>query len=264
MPEGDSLRRAAAAMAPVLEGRVVTGLWFRKLRGHRPRVGDTVHSVEAVGKYLLIRFDRDLVLHTHLGMSGSWRTAPPEAPVPNTPKLRVVIATAAGQAWCFAAPTVETHVLGARDAPTDRLGPDLSDDDVDLQQIVGRSRAGRTASATLAELLLDQQVAAGVGNVFKSEALFVARLHPFTPVGDVDDATLAGLWGIAHEMLVTNRDRPFRKTTGAMSPDRTFVYDRFRKPCRRCSDSILFSPAGERTSRSTYWCPRCQPVLGRP
>mgnify|MGYP000467878785 CR=1 FL=1 len=74
MPEGDTLRRAAEVLTPVLECQVVTDLWFRKLRGYRPRVGDTIHSVEAVCKYLLIEFDRKLVLHTHLGMSRSWRT----------------------------------------------------------------------------------------------------------------------------------------------------------------------------------------------
>ena len=76
MPEGDTLRRAAEVLTPVLEGQIVTDLWFKKLRGYRPRVGDTIHSVEAVGKYLLLEFDRKLVLHTHLGMTGSWRVAP--------------------------------------------------------------------------------------------------------------------------------------------------------------------------------------------
>ena len=76
MPEGDTLRRAAEALTPVLEGQIVTDLWFKKLRGYRPRVGETIQSVDAVGKYLLIEFDRKLVLHTHLGMTGSWRVAP--------------------------------------------------------------------------------------------------------------------------------------------------------------------------------------------
>ena len=259
MPEGDTLRRAAEVLTPVLEGHVVTDLWFKKLRGYRPRVGDTIQSVDAVGKYLLIEFDRKLVLHTHLGMSGSWRATTLDKPVPKTPKLRVVIETAAGRALCFAAPDISTHLSGSGTAPADRLGPDLSDDDVDLAVVVARSRERASETTTLAELLLDQQVAAGVGNVFKSEALFVGGWYPFTLVADLSDEQLTKLWSIAHRQLVANRGAPFRKTTGPGSPDRTHVYGRHRFACRRCDNSVSFSAAGERTARSTYWCPTCQP-----
>ncbi len=259
MPEGDTLRRAAEVLTPILEGHVVTDLWFKKLRGYRPRVGDTIHSVDAVGKYLLIEFDRNLVLHTHLGMSGSWRAAPLTTAVPATPKLRIVIETGAGRALCFAAPDISTHISGAGTAPADRIGPDLSNDDVDLDVVVARSRDRSADTTTLADLLLDQRVAAGVGNVFKSEALFVAGLHPFTRVADVTDAQLSKLWSIAHRQLVANRATPYRSTTGPGNPDRTHVYGRHRLACRRCDNSVSFSPAGERTPRSTYWCPTCQP-----
>ncbi len=259
MPEGDTLRRAAEVLTPVLEGQVVTDLWFKKLRGYRPRVGDTIHSVEAVGKYLLIEFDRKLVLHTHLGMSGTWRTSTLDRPTPRSPKLRIVIETAAGRALCFAAPDISTHISGSGTAPADRIGPDLSNDDVDLDVVVARSRGRATETTTVAELLLDQQVAAGVGNVFKSEALFVAGLHPFTLVSDLTDEQLAKLWSIAHRQLVANRAKPYRSTTGPGNPDRTHVYGRHRFACRRCDNAVSFSAAGERTERSSYWCPTCQP-----
>lgn len=258
MPEGDTLRRAAEVLTPVLEGQVVTDLWFKKLRGYRPRVGDTIHSVDAVGKYLLIEFDRKLVLHTHLGMTGSWRTSSLHRAVPQSPKLRIVIETAAGRALCFAAPDISTHISGLGTAPADRLGPDLSNDDVDLDDVVARSRARAGDATTLAELLLDQQVAAGVGNVFKCEALFVAGLHPFTLVSDMSDEQLAKLWSIAHRQLVANRGTPYRSTTGPGNPDRTHVYGRHHFACRRCDNAVAFSGAGERTARSSYWCPSCQ------
>jgi len=274
VPEGDTLRRAAEVLSPVLDGRVVTDLWFRKLRGHRPRAGDRITGVDAVGKYLLIEFRREradgparpaLVLHTHLGMAGSWRATSLEAAIPATPKLRIVIATDAGRALCFSAPDISTHLAGSGTAPADSIGPDLSDDDVDLRDIVRRSRAATAAHAerTVAELLLDQTVAAGVGNVFKSEALFVAGVHPFTRVDDLDDGQLAALWSIAHRQLVANRARPFRVTTGATDRGRTYVYARHRFGCRRCDNAIAFSPAGVRTARSTYWCPTCQPERAR-
>jgi endonuclease-8 len=260
MPEGDTLRRAAEVLTPVLEGQTVTDLWFKKLRGYRPRVGDTIHSVDAVGKYLLIEFDRKLVLHTHLGMTGSWRAAPLDRARPRDPKLRILIETPAGRALCFAAPDISTHISGSGTAPADRLGPDLSNDDVDLDDVVARSRTRASQATTLAELLLDQQVAAGVGNVFKSEALFVAGMYPFTLVSDLTDAQLAKLWSIAHRQLVANRDKPYRSTTRPGSSDRTHVYGRRHFACLRCDNAVEFSAAGERTARSTYWCPSCQPA----
>ncbi|MGH1492170.1 MAG: DNA-formamidopyrimidine glycosylase family protein [Acidimicrobiales bacterium] len=265
MPEGDTLRRAEALLSPVLDGRVVTDIWFRKLRGHRPRVGQTVERVNAVGKHLLIDFDRRLTLRTHLGMSGSWRTTPPGTSAPRSPRLRIVISTDAGTALCFAAPTIDTFIRGGDSSPIDHLGPDLSDDDVDFDVVVKRTREFADQSL-LAEALLDQRVASGVGNVFKSEVAFLAGVHPFTPVANLSDEALARIWRIANQQLTGNRDRSSRKTTGRGVSGRNYVYDRFRYACRRCSDSVLFSPAGRVTERSTYWCPRCQPgsELGGP
>ncbi|CAN5484810.1 Fpg/Nei family DNA glycosylase [soil metagenome] len=262
MPEGDTLRRAAEALTPVLEGRIVTDLWFKKLRGYRPRIGDRIHRVDAVGKYLLIEFDRRLVLHTHLGMSGRWRATTLDAAVPRDPRLRVIIETDAGRALCFAAPEIATHISGSGTAPTDQLGPDLSDDDADRDEALRRSRARAEGQPglTVAELLLDQTVAAGVGNVFKSEALYVAGVHPFTLVADAGDDLLRKVWSVAHRQLVANRGRAYRSTTGTSDVGRTYVYGRHRFGCRRCDNAIMFSPAGERTARSTYWCPTCQPA----
>lgn len=107
MPEGDTLRRAEALLSPVLDGLTLTSAWFRKLRGHRPRPGQRIESVNAVGKHLLINFDRRLTLRTHLGMSGSWRTNAPGTPPPASSRLRIVLETAAGSALCFAAPTID-------------------------------------------------------------------------------------------------------------------------------------------------------------
>ncbi len=244
-------------MAPVLEGQVVADIWFRKIRGHRPRAGQQIERVDAVGKHLLIDFDRKLTLRTHLGMSGSWRVAGPDA-APRDPRLRVRIETALGTALCFGAPTIDTFIRDTGTSPVAHLGPDLSDDGADIDEVVTRTRA-LASGRLLADALLDQRIAAGVGNVFKSEVAFLSRVHPFTNVDDLGDEKLTRVWGIAHEQLVANRDRASRKTTSSAIGDRNYVYGRFRKPCRRCSDSVLYSAAGEKTERSTYWCPRCQP-----
>ena len=117
MPEGDSLRRAETLLAPVLEGEIVTDIWFRKLRGHRPRKGQRIERVDAVGKHLLIEFDRKLTLRTHLGMSGSWRIQPTSSATPSNPRLRVLIETGRGTALCFAAPTIDTFVRDGMSTP---------------------------------------------------------------------------------------------------------------------------------------------------
>lgn len=259
MPEGDTLRRAAETLTPVLEGRRLDDVWFRRLRGHRPRPGDIVTAVEAVGKYLVISFDRGLALHTHLGMAGSWRTSTLGASIPRDPRLRIVLTTDAGRALCFAAPSISTHVIGRDVTPLDRLGPDLSDDDTDLAEVLRRSRL-LASGTTAAEMLLDQKVGAGVGNVFKSEALFVAGIHPFRTVQELSDDELERVWSVAHRQLVVNRSTPYRSTTGPGRDGRTHVYGRHRFGCRRCDNAVSFSAAGERTQRSTYWCPTCQPT----
>ncbi len=271
MPEGDTLRAAEASVAPVLEGRPLTEVWFRKIRGHPLRVGDVVSRVEAIGKYLTIEVSRGLVLDTHLGMSGSWRAfevGPSGAAEPwrRNPKLRVLLGTEAGYALCFAAPTIETHVVAANTSPVHRLGPDLARPRADVDEIVQRTRElGPTL--VLAEALLDQQIAAGVGNVYKSEALFVAGLHPFTAVSETDDDELRSVWSIAKQLLIGNvtdfgtseRTTGHRRVTTARgTAGTTYVYGRHRLGCRVCDNAILFSPAGQRTARSTYWCAGCQ------
>ena len=263
MPEGDSLRRAELLLTPLLEGQVVDSAWFRMLRGHRPRPGMRIERVDAVGKHLLIEFDHNLTLHTHLGMTGSWRTLPAGQTPRNDPRLRVVLTVAGGSALCYAAPTIETFVRDGSPTPIDHLGPDLSDDDPDLDEVLRRIAATTLnpvpADRVLADVLLDQRIAAGVGNVFKSEARFVAQLHPFTRIGGIGDDDRRRLWTIAHQQLVANRDKPYRSTTAVGDMQRTYVYGRHRLGCRRCDNAIQYAAAGEGSTRSTYWCPSCQP-----
>ncbi len=163
-------------------------------------------------------------------------------------------------ALCFAAPTVRTYLRDDPRASLVGLGPDLSDPSPDLDLAVERIDAWSDADRAVADVLLDQRVAAGVGNVFKSEALFVAGLHPRTPIGQLDPATRRRVWEIAHRLLRANA-RPGRRRTTPGGGD-LFVYGRARLGCRRCDDAIRHEPAGPTTtSRSTYWCPTCQPEV---
>lgn len=279
MPEGDTIHLVRQRVAPILEGRTLDRFWAGKLRGHRPRAGQRIEAVRVHGKHLLIDFDRDLTLQVHLGMAGRWSVSPGAVDDDETfaryrrnPRLRLYLATTAGIAMCYAAPTIQTF-LRSEDpghlTPLSNLGPDLCVADELAAPVVAeavrRLRARLPGSDLVADALLDQEVAAGIGNVYKSEVLFRHRVWPFTPVGQLDDERLTALFSSASRLLWRNSRRPGpRRTTTSPTPgdaqrvDNAFVYERYRAPCRRCQTPIERSYEG-RFGRSTYWCPRCQP-----
>ncbi len=281
MPEGDTLEIARQRIAPVLDGQVVRRFWARKLRGHRPRPGQRIEQVRVHGKHLLVDFDRNLTLQVHLGMAGSWSVRPPDADLTRTlrhPQLRVHLGTDRGHALCFSSPTVQTFLRSAELTPVSNLGPDLlvppEESDRVAAEAARRARTGTSGTTLIVDALLDQGLAAGIGNVYRSEVLFLEGVWPFTPVSSIGDRTLESLYRRASRSLWENsrarpvgdagrrRHRP-RTTTPHLHgplvrPDRHFVYERHRSPCLRCGTPIRRSYRGT-TGRSTYWCPRCQP-----
>lgn len=220
--------------------------------GQRPRVGSSVTAVDAVGKHLLIEFDDGIVLHTHLRMTGSWHLYERGQRWAKPPHLaRVVIRTATHEAVCFSAPVVRTTV-GRSDA-VDHLGPDLCRVDADLDEVLARMDRVPDPATTIAEVLLDQRVAAGVGNVYKSEVLWAERLDPKTPLGHVPVELRRRLIETAARLLRANLSTVRRTTV----PGGLAVYRRVRRPCHRCGTPVRMARWGEQ-ARSTYWCPRCQ------
>lgn len=259
MPEGDTLYAAQVRLAPLLTGQTVREFWARKLRGYVPRAGQRIEAVRAVGKHLLIDFDRDLTLQTHLGMSGSWRTADAAglARARRSPTLRVVIAVDEGAALCFAAPTITTYVRTHGDTPVAHLGPNLTDATVDLDEILARVDAFHDDRSLLVDVLLDQRVAAGIGNVFKSEVLHHRRLPPAARMGDLSVAERRDLFAAAHRLMQANIAHPLTRRSTTIDGG-YFVYGRARLPCRRCDTPVRMIHNGL-PARSTYWCPTCQP-----
>lgn len=275
MPEGDTLFRAARAMHRALAGAPVVR--FESGYAHvanvdreTPIAGRIVESVSAAGKHVLVRFSGDLVLRTHMRMNGSWHLyRPGERWRRPRSAMRVLIETPAFVAVGFDVPVAE--LVGARAlarGPVGKLGPDLLAEEFDAAEAARRIRV--RPDATMAEALLDQRAVAGAGNVFKSEVLFLARVHPFTRVSAVADATLEDALAIARRLLRSNvrDDSPaaivtytgFRRTTGRSDPGaRLWVYGRAGKPCRRCGTAIEYRKIGP-DERSSYWCPRCQPA----
>lgn len=255
MPEGDTIHRVANRLRPALEGRELVRFEARRLTGDRPEVGSVIEAVEAVGKNLLIRFPRRLVLHTHMKMTGSWHLHRPNERWHKPAHLaRAVVEVADWVAVCFAAPTVQTwRDIDGRPNPLSHLGPDLCLPDVDIDLVVQRMAGIAEPSTTIAEVLLDQRVAAGIGNVYKSEALWACGVSPFEPVERVPAGTRHELYRVAGRQLRSNLTTTSRTTV----PGGLAVYDRRGRPCRRCSTSIRMRRHGEQ-GRSTYWCPACQ------
>src|SRR4051794_6236665 len=230
-----------------------------------PAPGSVIERVESRGKHLEIGWDDGCVLHTHMRMSGSWHLyRPGEHWRKSSKQMRVVIEVPGWQAVCFSAPVVETYRAGAlrRHPVAGSLGPDLCKQDADIAECVARMARYCDREMTAAEALLDQRVACGVGNVYKSEVLWASELDPFTPVGALDNEQRTKIIEIAATMLRANLDTPMRVTSTG-SPEGLAVYGRFGKPCLRCSTPIEVRKHGEQ-ARVTYWCPTCQLYLPLP
>lgn len=266
MPEGDTLHRSANRLRPALVGHRLARFEAPRLTGGvRPSVGTTIDRVEAVGKHLLVAFDDGVVLRTHLRMSGSWHLyRVGERWRKGGHLARAVVGTDEWVAVCFSAPVVEAFrappeaaALPA-DHPLARLGPDLCLPDVDLDAATERFALVAEPDEEIKVALLDQRIAAGIGNVYASEVCFARGVDPFTPVAALDLSARRRLLATASALLRANLGGGPR-TTVAGAPGSLAVYGRRGQPCRRCGTPVRMRLQGDQ-ARSTYWCPTCQPA----
>ena len=273
MPEGDTIYRAARTLQRALAGKTVVRFEsmlpaLDRVHDDAPITGRTIEQVHASGKHLLMQFSGDLVLRTHMRMNGSWHIyRPGERWQRPRGDMRVLIATADFEAVGFNVPVAEfIPVRGiAQHKELRRLGPDVLSKTFVPEEAVRRLR--ERADTAVADALLNQRVLAGLGNVYKSEILFMCRVNPFTSVGPLDDSTLASIVETARRLLVANvseRMAPMttyaglRSTTRREDPkERLWVYGRARLPCRTCGTPIQVRKQGT-DARLTYWCPECQ------
>ena len=260
VPEGDTIFKLAARLRPLLVDKVITRFEAPRLRGARPRLGERITSVEAAGKHLLIGFSGGLTLDTHLRMTGSWHLYQEGERWRRPAHLaRAVVGVDGWTAVCFAAPVVQTRVLPDGDAgggPLPELGPDLTVVDVDFDAIVARVDRFVDDSTTVAEALLDQRIACGIGNVFKSEVLHACCTNPFAPARSITSEVWRELYETASSQLRANMTTARRRTTSS-TPGGLAVYGRARRRCTRCGGQIRRLRHGA-LPRSTYWCPSCQ------
>ena len=269
MPEGDTLFRTAAGLRPYLVGRTVTAA---RASGPGPIpqvhrvVGHEITAVDAMGKNLLIRFDGGLEIRTHLRMNGSWHRYRPGERWRRPPThARLVLEVPGAIAVCFDAPVVELLEVRAEalHPALAGLGPDLLSPDFDADEAIRRLRDPSRAATSIAETLLDQRALAGIGNVYKSEVLWIEGVSPFAATSDVPDDALVRLVVTARRLLLANvatTRGPERVTTtgdrGAPGP--LYVYGRAGRPCRRCRTPITRARQGRELPRLTFWCPACQ------
>jgi endonuclease-8 len=264
VPEGDTIHRIAASLAPRLTGKTLERVTTQGLV--RGLAGRTVTSVAAHGTHLVIELDDGAYLRAHLGMNGRFRAydrARGEAILarmsPGRASLAVI--TADGVYVWVGAPTIE---ISQRRAPRHgtavaSLGPDVLADDFD--PAAAAARAAQHGARRIADVLLDQRVVAGIGNIYKTESLFEAGVDPRTPVSQLGATTLEAIYAAAHRIMRAQVERAStgNPPRGPMSRNAAYnLYSRTGQPCPRCGTAIACISLGE-PPRWTWWCPRCQP-----
>jgi endonuclease-8 len=251
MAEGDTILRAARRIHGAVGGQelhVQAGNGRARASGVERLDGHRLDRVEARGKHLLLHFD-DLVLHSHLGMSGSWQVCERgDRWRKPTSAAWVTLGGKKMEAVQFGGPTLRVLTAARlhRDPVLARLGPDVLAADFDLATAIRALRA--SARRELGDALLDQHLIAGIGNIFKSEACFAAGANPWRPVAALSDDDLQAVLGSARRLM--------QESVAGGRPSAA-VYGRTGRPCPVCRTPIAARGQGD-ANRRTYWCPRCQ------
>ena len=270
MPEGDAIFRAARTLHRALAGRTVVR--FDSVFPKLTRVDDdasiagrTVVSVSAAGKHVLMRFSGDLTLRTHMRMNGSWHIyRPGERWRRPRRDMRIVVSTDDYEAVGFNIPVAEFLDARAEARQDDlrKMGPDLLGDSFDEEGALHRVR--EHGNTEIADVLLNQRVVAGIGNIYKCETLFLCGVNPFARVSQIGDDSVRALFRTARKYLRANVDKPsggivtyggFQRERG--EGGRHYAYGRAGRACRKCGTMIQVRTQGP-YARLTYWCPTCQ------
>ena len=256
MPEGDTILWAATRMRPVLEGRQVevthTHRRFGKDRWEERLGGHTITAIETHGKNLFVVFDHELLLHSHLRMTGVWDVRPVGGRWRRAPSRAWLVLRADGQEVVqYDGPVLELMTAARRrfDQRLTALGPDILADEFDSGSFLKRLRS-TDQERPLGDALLDQRILAGIGNIWKAESCWEAQLDPWRPVSSVsDEQAVALVQGIRPRMLLSG--------TQGHRAVRSRIYRHTGEPCPRCRTPILARGQGD-ANRTTYWCPGCQ------
>lgn len=276
MPEGDTLFRTAARLRPILQGRRIEAALARESDLQVPSLVDcTVASVEARGKHLLIRLNDSRTIHSHLGMHGSWHVYGKGEAWQKSERLAALVIEVAecsadiesttGHASpqasvcvCFNPKTLEllSETQLRRHPHLSHLGPDLLGGDLDEDEIVRRFRVHDPTP--IGQAVMNQTIVCGIGNIYKSEVLFMTRVDPFCTVAELSDEDILRVVISARKWLRKNAVGEYpRRTRTGLDGARLWVYGRGGKACFRCRERIRVRRQGD-LGRTTFWCPRCQ------
>jgi endonuclease VIII len=247
MPEGDSIERARRSLTPLIVGHAIVRAECRWPEVVRGLVGTTCTNIEAHGKQMLIAFSDDTFVRVHLGMTGSWhRYDPGERWQRPREELGIALETKEDVVVCFKVPELERLTQSERKnhVALVSLGPDVLVEPFDLDEVVRRARHPDRADMDVADLLLDQRVAAGIGNIYKCESLFAQRLSPHASVASLDDDTLRALYTKASHLM--------RDSVASGRVPQSIYRARL---CPACNARVTVEEQGDRL---TWWCARCQ------
>ena len=268
-------------MRRAIEGKVCTGFetgiaLLARVNDDTPIAGRMIEKVESRGKWLLIHFSGDLILVTHMLMSGSWHLyRAGEKWWMGRDRMRAAIRTADWQAVAFNVPITEFHTARSleRYSQIPKLGIDALSDGYTVEKGVAALKAygAQNPDAEIAVVLLNQRVIAGLGNVYKSEVAYAAQVNPFRAMSTITDREMEIMAEVSQKWLKVNvldgagdgivTYSGNRRTTGSSDrTERLFVYGRQGQECRRCGALVQMRKQGEQ-ARSTYWCNGCQPWI---
>jgi endonuclease-8 len=260
VPEGDTVWLSARRMHDALAGRVLTHTDFRvPAHATADLAGREVIEVVPRGKHMLTRVAGGLTLHTHFVMAGTWRIFAPGTRWSGgtSHEIRLILTNDSAVAVGYRLAVVDLLLTEHEADVVGHLGPDLLGPDWDEAEALRRLRSA--PEQEIGQALLDQRNLAGIGNLYKAEVLFLSGLSPWTAVRDVTD--LPGVVRRSQRLLRANRDHWQQTTTGSLRRGQDhWVFERSRRPCRRCGTAIISAMQGEPLhERICYWCPACQP-----
>lgn len=275
MPEGDTIFVAARNLKKVLHSEMITfasarvesgirSTAWRGLQAVNELTGRTVTSVRSQGKHLLMFFDDDSILHSHMGMTGAWHIYRPDDKWQKPAKFAAVqLRTKRWCVVCFSPRMIELVTTGQlkRDPYFRRLGPDVLQDTISDDEYLARARTQN--QTTIGEAVMNQTVVCGIGNVYKSEVLFCEQIHPQTTVSQLCNERLLAVRDTSVRLMKRNTRNAPRQTRFASDSQRLWVYGRRNQPCFVCGQIIQMFRQGT-TARSTYLCPGCQPKVRGP
>lgn len=263
MPEGDNVLRAATVLGRELTGHSVDKLFVHDRGEIHELAGKRVENIRAVGKHMLVTFDVPWVLRVHLGMNGKWRRMHVREPRRWHTTVRIemgevaYVCEYAYRADLIRAAALRTHPKLAR------LGPDLLAEPPDIDTAVRRASQAGNANREIGDLVMDQRIAAGIGNIYKSETLFECRVNPRKRMHQLSEEEVRGVFEKAAYLMRQNllirgkRSAPVRRREHGTAR-KFWVYMRAGKPCYDCGTPIERFLQGD-MGRSTYFCPKCQP-----